>query len=238
MHILIIEDDRELCQALILQLAANSYTVDCCHTGTEALYCAMKDSYDLIVLDRMLPEIDGLSILRSLRRNNISAPVILTTALDAVSDRIDGLDAGADDYLVKPYDTEELLARIRALTRRPRSYQENDAALSYKDIALNADTRTLSCPVLRTGRSGPALQKRSPAHGVFSPKSRENTEPGADLHKSLGPGRRSGGRQPGYLYLFLPQTSEKSEKPCTDLNCTRHRIPNGVITCFHSFEKN
>lgn len=68
MHILIIEDDRELCQALSLQLASNSYTVDCCHTGTEALYCAMKDSYDLILLDRMLPEIDGLSIASDLAK--------------------------------------------------------------------------------------------------------------------------------------------------------------------------
>lgn len=163
MHILIIEDDRELCQALSLQLAANSYTVDCCHTGTEALYCAMKDSYDLILLDRMLPEIDGLSILRSLRKNKISAPVILTTALDAVSDRIDGLDAGADDYLVKPYDTEELLARIRALIRRPRAYQENDAALSYKDIAMNADTRTLSLLAPPSGSDGQVQLSRREA---------------------------------------------------------------------------
>lgn len=163
MHILIIEDDRELCQALSLQLAANSYTVDCCHTGTEAFYCAMKDSYDLILLDRMLPEIDGLSILRSLRKNKISAPVILTTALDAVSDRIDGLDAGADDYLVKPYDTEELLARIRALIRRPRAYQENDAALSYKDIAMNADTRTLSLLAPPSGSDGQVQLSRREA---------------------------------------------------------------------------
>ena len=163
MHILIIEDDRELCQALSLQLTANSYTVDCCHTGTEALYCAMKDSYDLILLDRMLPEIDGLSILRSLRKNTISAPVILTTALDAVSDRIDGLDAGADDYLVKPYDTEELLARIRALIRRPRAYQENDAALSYKDIAMNADTRTLSLLAPPSGSDGQVQLSRREA---------------------------------------------------------------------------
>ncbi|MBM6852817.1 response regulator transcription factor [Mediterraneibacter glycyrrhizinilyticus] len=142
MHILIIEDDRELCQALTLQLAARSHTADCYHTGTEALYCAMKDSYDLILLDRMLPEIDGLSILRSLRRNKISVPVILTTALDAVSDRIDGLDAGADDYLVKPYDTEELLARIR---------------VSHKDIVLDPDTRTLSLTV-SSGKTSDQIQ--------------------------------------------------------------------------------
>lgn len=143
MHILIIEDDRELCHALTLQLAARNHTADCCHTGSEALYCAMKDSYDLILLDRMLPEIDGLSILRSIRKNQITVPVILTTALDAVSDRVDGLDAGADDYLVKPYDTDELLARIRALARRPKAFQEENR-IAFRDIALLADTRTLS----------------------------------------------------------------------------------------------
>lgn len=143
MHILIIEDDRELCHALTLQLTARNHTADCCRTGSEALYCAMKDSYDLILLDRMLPEIDGLSILRSIRRNNISVPVILTTALDAVSDRVDGLDAGADDYLVKPYDTDELLARIRALSRRPKSFCETQN-LSFRDITLSPDTRMLS----------------------------------------------------------------------------------------------
>ena len=143
MHILVIEDDRELCHALQLQLAARNHTADCCHTGTEALYYAGKDSYDLILLDRMLPEIDGLSILRSIRKNNITVPVILTTALDAISDRVDGLDAGADDYLVKPYDTEELFARIRALSRRPKAFQE-ERLLSYKDITLDPDTRMLS----------------------------------------------------------------------------------------------
>ena len=76
MHILIVEDDRELCDALRLQLKARSHTADCCHTGTDALYRAMKNSYDLILLDRMLPEIDGLSILRSIRQNHITVPVI------------------------------------------------------------------------------------------------------------------------------------------------------------------
>lgn len=144
MHILIIEDDRELCGVLKEQLDARSHHVTCCHTGSEALYCAMNGVYDLILLDRMLPEIDGLSILRSIRQNRITTPVILTTALGAVNDRIDGLDCGADDYLVKPYAVEELMARIRALSRRPKALTEHET-LSYLDMNFNADVRMLSC---------------------------------------------------------------------------------------------
>lgn len=144
MHILIIEDDKELCDALKIQLSARNHTADCCHTGSEALYFAMSGAYDLILLDRMLPEIDGLSILRSIRRNNVTVPVILTTALGALDDRIDGLDCGADDYLVKPYAIEELLARIRALSRRPTAFSDHPC-LSISDIRFDPETRILSC---------------------------------------------------------------------------------------------
>lgn len=144
MHILIVEDDRELCDALRLQLKARNHTADCCHTGSEALYRAMKNAYDLILLDRMLPEIDGLSILRSIRQNHITVPVIMTTALDTINDRIDGLDCGADDYLVKPYAVEELMARIRALSRRPQAITDYQR-LSYLDIDFDPGSRILSC---------------------------------------------------------------------------------------------
>lgn len=144
MHILIIEDDRELCDALRSQLISRNHTADCCHTGSEALYHALSGAYDLILLDRMLPEIDGLSILRSIRQNRISAPVILTTALGSIDDRIEGLDCGADDYLVKPYAIEELLARIRALSRRPKDFSEH-TCLSFLDIFFNPDTRIMAC---------------------------------------------------------------------------------------------
>lgn len=144
MHILIIEDDKELCEALKMQLSARNHTTDCCHTGSEALYFAMSGAYDLILLDRMLPEIDGLSILRSIRRNNVTVPVILTTALGSLDDRIDGLDCGADDYLVKPYAIGELLARIRALSRRPKIFSDHPC-LSFLDIRFDPETRVLSC---------------------------------------------------------------------------------------------
>ena len=142
--ILIIEDEEAIADLEKDYLELSGFEVEIACQGGEGLKRALEEDFDLVILDLMLPEIDGLSILRSLRRNKISVPVILTTALDAVSDRIDGLDAGADDYLVKPYDTEELLARIRALTRRPRSYLESGSTLSHKDIVLDPDTRTLS----------------------------------------------------------------------------------------------
>ncbi len=143
MHVLIIEDDRDLCNTLKMQLLSENHTADCCYTGSEALYFAMTGSYDLILLDRMLPEIDGLSILRSIRQSRIDTPVILTTALGTVDDRIDGLDCGADDYLVKPYDINELLARIRALSRRPKVFIGHQC-LFYQDIRFDPDARILS----------------------------------------------------------------------------------------------
>ena len=143
MHVLIIEDDRDLCNTLKMQLLSENHTADCCYTGSEALYFAMTGSHDLILLDRMLPEIDGLSILRSIRQSRIDTPVILTTALGTVDDRIDGLDCGADDYLVKPYDINELLARIRALSRRPKVFTGHQC-LFYQDIRFDPDARILS----------------------------------------------------------------------------------------------
>lgn len=155
MHILIVEDDKELCSALKLQLEARNHSTDCCYKGSEALYFAMKDSYDLILLDRMLPEIDGLTILRSIRQNHITVPVILTTALDAVNDRINGLDCGADDYLVKPYAIEELMARIRALSRRPSAFLEHEG-LTFSDLTFTPNNRVLSLGGAEISLSGRA----------------------------------------------------------------------------------
>lgn len=119
MRILLIEDDKDLCNALKIALEKAGYQTDLCCLGDDALYYARMPVYDLIILDRMLPGMDGLSILKTLRKEHIMVPVILATALDAVHERILGLDEGADDYIVKPYDVGELLARIRALIRRP-----------------------------------------------------------------------------------------------------------------------
>lgn len=137
MRILLVEDDKELCDAIKLQLERAGYETDCCGQGQEAFYYASEYPYDVIILDRMLPQMDGLGVLGGLRRMNITTPVIITTALDGINDRIDGLDAGADDYLVKPYAVEELLARIRALTRRPGNFRQSPSA-ACSNISLES----------------------------------------------------------------------------------------------------
>lgn len=130
-----IEDDIDLCNAIVFHMKKEGYETDICQDGDEAINYILQFSYDLIILDRMLPITDGLTVLQEIRKKQITTPVIMVTAMSRINDRIDGLDAGADDYLVKPFDVEELLARIRALLRRPRKIQDNDV-LTYSNITL------------------------------------------------------------------------------------------------------
>ena len=120
MRILIIEDDAQLSDVLRLQFEQEGIQADHVANGADAVYYALQTVYDVIILDRMLPGMDGLSLLKAIRENKIHTPVILATAVDSVKERIAGLNLGADDYIAKPYDIGELLARIRALTRRRR----------------------------------------------------------------------------------------------------------------------
>lgn len=144
MRVLMIEDDKDLCRNIRLMLEASGYETDCCYSGDDGLFNARNQTYDVIILDRMLPQIDGLTVLQSLRRQGIQTPVILATALDGLNDRIDGLDAGADDYLVKPFAIEELMARIRAVTRRPAKLQD-PTHLNVFGLCLEPEQRLLSC---------------------------------------------------------------------------------------------
>jgi DNA-binding response OmpR family regulator len=141
-HLLIIEDDKDLCSILEYQFKKNNIEADFCHHGEDALFYAEKQIYDIIVLDRMLPGTDGLTLLDKLRKNKITTPVIMVTAMDTLRNRIEGLDTGADDYLTKPFDMEELLARIRALARRPARI-ENLEQLYFSDFCLDAGTMQL-----------------------------------------------------------------------------------------------
>lgn len=143
MRILMIEDDKEMSDAVIWQLVANGYEVDACYTGTDAAYYLENGVYDMILLDRMLPGKDGIDLLREIRSKNILTPVIMLTALSELADKIEGLDAGADDYLAKPYSVEELMARIRALLRRPRKL-EKDNKLVVGNICLDVGQLVLT----------------------------------------------------------------------------------------------
>ncbi len=133
------EDEVRLAEALSYILKKNGYGVDVAHDGITGQDMAETGIYDLIILDRMLPGKEGLQILRELRKSEIVTPVLILTAKDAVSDRVDGLDSGADDYLVKPFATDELLARIRALQRRQTEVIQSECiktpALSFNPLS-------------------------------------------------------------------------------------------------------
>lgn len=142
MKLLLVEDERELSEALFQILTNNKYSVDAVYDGEDGLDYALTGVYDVIVLDIMLPKLNGLSLLKQLRKSGISTPVIMLTAKSQIEDRVLGLDLGADDYLTKPFATEELLARLRSITRR-KGNVVNDNILTYGDISLNLDTYDL-----------------------------------------------------------------------------------------------
>lgn len=141
MKILVVEDEVELADTLAEILKRNRYTVDCVYTGENGLEYALTGLYDCILLDIMLPVMDGITVLKSLRKNGISTPVMLLTARSEIEDKINGLDCGADDYLTKPFVTSELLARIRSLTRRKGEYVSDDFV--FGNLKLNKKTYSL-----------------------------------------------------------------------------------------------
>lgn len=142
MRILVIEDELYLAESLGQLLKKKNYTVDLCHDGEAGFDYAMTNIYDLILLDIMLPKKDGLTVLKELREQSITTPIILLTARSEVTDKIIGLDQGADDYLAKPFDTEELLARIRANLRR-RSESILSSHLKFGDLELDTSQLNL-----------------------------------------------------------------------------------------------
>jgi len=157
MKILLVEDTLQLNKALTTLLKRNSYVVDSAFDGEEALLFLKDYEYDLVILDIMLPKVDGLEVLRNMRRNKNATPVIMLTAKSSVEDKIVGLDLGADDYLPKPFSTEELLARIRALGRRSKPYSDRED-VSFGDISINENTSTLKCGEKTTVLSNKELQ--------------------------------------------------------------------------------
>ena len=155
MRVLIAEDEKNLNKILAERLKAEHYSVDSCYDGQEALDYLDSAEYDAVVLDIMMPVLDGLSVLKKMRGKNNSTPVLLLTAKDSIEDRVHGLDAGANDYLVKPFSMKELDARLRALVRRARGRQTR-SVLRWEDIELDpaAHSATRSGVPLRLSPTG------------------------------------------------------------------------------------
>ncbi|MGA0602404.1 winged helix-turn-helix domain-containing protein [Caulobacter sp. KR2-114] len=143
MKLLIVEDDKDTAAYLKKALGEAGHAVDVANSGRDGLLLAAGETYDVMVLDRMLPQVDGLTILRTIRASGVKTPVLLLTALGGIDDRVEGLEAGGDDYLVKPFAIAELLARVNALARRPPP-QAVQTALKVADLELNLLQRTVT----------------------------------------------------------------------------------------------
>ena len=167
MRILLVEDDAMIGAAILAVLRGENYAVDWVRDGVAAEAATLAERYDLVLLDLGLPKADGLTVLCSVRARRDTVPVLVATARDAVGDRVAGLDAGADDYIVKPYDTDELLARVRALLRR--SVARGEPVISHKGVELNPATREASLngqPLSLTPREWALLEPMLQRPGV------------------------------------------------------------------------
>lgn len=173
MKILLVEDDQSLVLAIAYRLRKENFDVTTSVDGLSALSTLEAESFDIILLDRMLPRMDGVSLLKRLRATQNKTPVLMLTAMDAISDRVVGLDAGADDYLVKPFAMDELLARIRALTRRQDQWTPTDL-LSANDLRLDVQRMTLTRKeqsVVLSRREGALLAFLMRNYGQILPRS-------------------------------------------------------------------
>jgi DNA-binding response OmpR family regulator len=142
-RILIVEDDQRLASALAEILQDNGHTIDTVHDGQTGLEYGLSGLYDVIILDVMLPQLDGFQVVSELRRKKISTPVLILTAKDAIPEKVQGYDSGADDYMTKPFSPTELLAHLRALTRRKGEVLFE--TLDFADVSLNLESNDLSC---------------------------------------------------------------------------------------------
>ncbi len=143
MQVLVVEDEVRLAETLAQLLREQKYVVDVVHDGKDGLAYAESGQYDVIVLDVMLPGMDGYQVARTLRRKRYATPILMLTARSGISDKVTGLDCGADDYMTKPFAPEELLARVRALTRRQGEVVLEE--LTFEDLRLELTTHTLKC---------------------------------------------------------------------------------------------
>lgn len=145
MRVLLIEDDEALCVGIKIHLETYGYDVEYCGDGEDGLEFMRRQAHDLVILDRMLPSMDGMSIIKKARNEGIHIPVIMLTALSDIKDKVEGLEAGADDYLPKPFAMEELVARIKALSRRPVQWEASNT-IRYGDLILDVVNHKLTGP--------------------------------------------------------------------------------------------
>ncbi len=169
MKLLLAEDEKEYCRVLSVMLERSHYSVDCAYDGAAALELALARHYDAIILDIMMPKMDGIEVLRRLREAGIDTPVMLLTAKTRLDDRITGYDAGADDYLPKPFHADEFLARVRALLRRRPTFIPD--VLRFAGISIDGSTHSLRGPLGEEKLTGKEYQMlelliRSPGKGV------------------------------------------------------------------------
>lgn len=143
LRILVVEDDKALSMVLCELLGQEGYTIDSAYNGEDGYDCAASGIYDVIILDVMIPKMDGFTVLKNLRNDHVGTPVLMLTAKSQIEDKVTGLDCGADDYLTKPFNSSELLARVRALARRKAS-EFVDTSVRFKDIVINKDVHEIS----------------------------------------------------------------------------------------------
>lgn len=144
MRILLVEDDDALSRSLSMMLEQQGFDVTVCHDGEEGLFYILENSHDLVLLDRLLPSLDGVAVLQKARAAHCTVPIIFLTALGSLEERITGLDCGADDYIVKPFAFEELMARIRCICRRPQRLTDIDR-IDFGDLSYDPVQHTLHC---------------------------------------------------------------------------------------------
>ena len=154
MKLLIVEDEKRLCQTVAKHLKAEGYAVDFCHDGKDAFDYMAGTEYDAVILDIMLPGLDGISVLKTMRSQKVKTPVLLLTAKNTIEDKVKGLDSGADDYLTKPFSLEELSARIRVMIRRS-GIERVDSQISAGPLTLDTDRKV----ELREGKEIPLTAK-------------------------------------------------------------------------------
>lgn len=208
MRILLVEDDKDLSMTLKYELETEGYDVDVCNDGADVLLYVEQTVYDIILLDRMLPHLDGISILKEIRKKEMMVPVIMLTALGELDQKLTGLNSGADDYLVKPFAFEELAARIRCICRRPGNLML-DSTVSFADIKLNTSSYLLmgdngSCTLSKT--EGQLLE--------FFLKNPNQTLPrNTIISKIWGPdGAVEDGNLDNYMYFIRRRLSKISSR--------------------------